>query len=892
MNTTTQRLTDSLGERYRIERELGQGGMATVYLAEDVRHHRKVAIKVLHAELSAVLGPDRFLKEIELTANLQHPHILPLFDSGAADGLLYYVMPYVEGETLRGRLERERQLPVDDAIRIAADVADALDYAHRRHVVHRDIKPENILLVDGRPVVADFGIALAVEQAGGSRMTQTGMSLGTPQYMAPEQAMGDKSVDHRADIYALGAVVYEMLSGEPPFTGPNTQAIVARVITEKPRSLTALRSTVSADVDAAVYSALQKLPADRPATAREFARMLTERRSPFEFVPAQRINSTSLAAGAVMTALLFGIAGYALGYHTHGFTPSEEPPSRLAMLAPNLGGTGPAALHRQIAMTADGSAVVYVAQGESANNILAYQRLDAESPSAISGSDGMVDPTISADGKTIYGFWPASMRGGASRNVRLPLGGGQQVEIPADINTRYLQVSRDGSLLYASLDPNTGVTGSRESVFRKIDRDGKVVSLRGGSRGVRFQQFLSDGRRAVVVNARMGTAAGTASVIDTRDSTSHTITNDQTVEIRIVAGLAVYVTNDGSLWSAPFDEKRGVFSAPKVKIASGVSTTGSGIAQFAVSDNGNVAYIPEEPRWLVLVDRDGRLRNATSERRNYHSPRFSPDGSRISVDLSSESGRDVWILSPSQGTISRATFAGDGHDAEWTSDGRYIRYTSFKSGVLGIFQTRPGGGGPSDSLIADASLGYTGEAITGEHRLITVLNATSQGSGLDIGFIDNDGRGPIRPVLADQFQTLYPAVSPDGKWLAYTSDKSGAQEIYVRPLAGDGDDVQISQNGGTEALWSRDGTEIYYRGGTEHGVDMMAASVRLSPRVEVTARRTLFPANDIVAAVPHANYDLSPDGRTFVMVRRSPATRIVVIQNLPALVKSMRSSAR
>ncbi|MGK2933738.1 MAG: serine/threonine-protein kinase, partial [Gemmatimonadaceae bacterium] len=200
------KLNAALADRYLIEREIGQGGMATVYLAEDVRHHRKVAIKVLHPELSAVLGPERFLKEIELTANLQHPHILPLFDSGSTGGLLFYVMPYVEGETLRGKLARERQLPVPDAVRIAADVADALDYAHKRNVIHRDIKPENILLHDGRPMVADFGIALAVQHAGGTRMTQTGMSLGTPQYMSPEQAMGERDVDHRADIYALAAV--------------------------------------------------------------------------------------------------------------------------------------------------------------------------------------------------------------------------------------------------------------------------------------------------------------------------------------------------------------------------------------------------------------------------------------------------------------------------------------------------------------------------------------------------------------------------------------------------------------------------------------------------------------------------------------------------------------
>jgi serine/threonine-protein kinase len=238
-----------LSDRYRIERELGRGGMATVYLAEDVRHHRKVAVKVLHPELSAVIGSERFLKEIELTAGLQHPHILPLFDSGTADGLLYYVMPWVEGETLRGRLDRERQLPVADAVRIATEIASALEHAHNRHVVHRDIKPENILLQSGSALVADFGIALAVQSAGAERMTQTGLSLGTPHYMAPEQAMGERSVDHRADIYALGAVTWEMLSGEPPFTGPTAQSIIAKVLTEEPGTLTAHRRSVPQAVE-------------------------------------------------------------------------------------------------------------------------------------------------------------------------------------------------------------------------------------------------------------------------------------------------------------------------------------------------------------------------------------------------------------------------------------------------------------------------------------------------------------------------------------------------------------------------------------------------------------------------------------------------------------------
>jgi len=263
---------------YTIERELGSGGMATVYLAHDKKHDRKVAIKILHAELAAVLGAERFLQEIRVTANLQHPHILGLIDSGLVGedggelrGRPYYVMPYVEGESLRQRLDKEQQLPVSDSVRIATDVASALDYAHRHGVVHRDIKPENILLHDGKAIVADFGIALAVTQAGGARMTQTGLSLGTPNYMSPEQAMGERTITARSDIYSLGAVTYEMLSGEPPFTGPTVQAIVARVMTEEPRPLTTQRRSVPPHVAAAVSHALEKVPADRFASAHEFA---------------------------------------------------------------------------------------------------------------------------------------------------------------------------------------------------------------------------------------------------------------------------------------------------------------------------------------------------------------------------------------------------------------------------------------------------------------------------------------------------------------------------------------------------------------------------------------------------------------------------------------------
>ena len=303
-------LKAALAGRYEIERELGQGGMATVYLARDVRHDRLVALKVMHPELAAVLGAERFLREIQISARLHHPHILPLYDSGDAAGFLFYVMPFVEGESLRNRLDRERQLPVDDAVRIASEVADALAYAHSHDVVHRDIKPGNILLESGHAVVADFGIARAITSAGGNRLTETGLAVGTPVYMSPEQAAGDSQIDGRSDIYSLGCVLYEALAGQPPHAGGSAQAIIAKRLTEEVPNVTAARSTVPAEVERAVAKALARVPADRFTTAADFAAALSPDAAPSTATPtgpvaaASRGRSPWLPAAASALALL------------------------------------------------------------------------------------------------------------------------------------------------------------------------------------------------------------------------------------------------------------------------------------------------------------------------------------------------------------------------------------------------------------------------------------------------------------------------------------------------------------------------------------------------------------------------------------------------------------
>ena len=274
MSEMLDRITAGLADRYPVEREIGRGGMATVYLAHDVKHQRQVAIKVLSVELAAVIGAGRFLREIQLAAKLNHPHILPLYDSGQADGLLFYVMPFITGESLRDRLVRDKQLPIAEAVRLTAKIATALDYAHRHDVVHRDIKPENILLHEGEPLISDFGIALAVSEAGGERLTGTGLSIGTPYYMSPEQATGDRQLDARTDIYSLGCVLFEMLAGEPPHTGPTAQAVLARILTEAPRELRKVRPSASASLEQILAKSLSRLPADRYSTAAAFAEAL------------------------------------------------------------------------------------------------------------------------------------------------------------------------------------------------------------------------------------------------------------------------------------------------------------------------------------------------------------------------------------------------------------------------------------------------------------------------------------------------------------------------------------------------------------------------------------------------------------------------------------------
>ena len=445
MSDELGRLKAALAETYAIDRELGRGGMATVYLAEDLKHKRQVAVKVLRADLAAVLGAQRFLREVEVTASLQHPNILPLYDSGQVGDTLYYVMPYLEGESLRQRIDREKQLPVEETVEIVKAICAALQFAHERGVVHRDIKPENVLFQAGQAIVADFGIALALSQASQSRMTATGLSLGTTRYMSPEQVAGSSDLDARSDVYSLGAVTYEMLTGSTPHQGKTAQALLASIVTEVPSPISVTRSMVPANVDAAVQVALAKAPADRFATAERFAQALSdpEFRLPSARAPvhgAARSVGTWVWPG-VAALLLVALAWVAFG--TPDPTPKRVFRAALALPPGQALGSSEA-----VGIAPDGSFFVYsgtAADGE----VLWLRRLDEAVARPIPGTEGGRAPRVSPDGRQVsFAVWG----GGVGRLKVASLTDGVVRTLSDRLNLSNTAWNSDGEIYFRDLD--------------------------------------------------------------------------------------------------------------------------------------------------------------------------------------------------------------------------------------------------------------------------------------------------------------------------------------------------------------------------------------------------------------------------------------------------------
>ena len=874
--TDLNRITTALSDSYTIERELGAGGMATVYLAQDVKHDRKVAVKVLRPELAAVIGAERFLSEIKTTANLQHPHILPLFDSGRtggqadgrSDDFLYYVMPYIDGESLRDLLDREKQLPVEEAVRIASEVASALDYAHRHGVIHRDIKPENILLHDGQALVADFGIALAASKAGGSRMTETGMSLGTPHYMSPEQAMGDRELTAKSDVYALGATLYEMLSGEPPFSGPTAQAIVAKVMTDDPRPLTELRRSVPPEVDAACLQALEKLPADRFASAAEFAQALHDPGFTLGRSSAGASEAASAVPGvwwrdwrpwAVTTVL---VAAAALVGRNSGGAEAPEPLVARFRIALNerQGLTG--APVNTLALSPDGRSVVFVGRAGGSGLQLYLRQLVALEAVPIPGTNGATFPVFSPDGDRVAYFGPGGF-------FVVPLTGGAPTAV-ANIQAQALSQAvwlDDQSMVVTASDGSLSLLGLDGTISRiAVPDTAKKETFLG------VNAVLPDGHTILVIAAQGTGVNGTVVAIDVRDGSRTQVIEGIINAVWYSDGHLLWAQPTGALIGARFDlDELRVVGAPST-VAQGVRQSVGGPAQAAVSATGSLVYIPEQPFNLMLLDHEGR-REIIGEGRRYHNPRFSPDGLQLAMDFSQQGSRDVWSLDLRQKTLTRLTFENDGHDAIWSPDGRYLAYIS----QVGIFRRRADGSGVAESLYV-ATLPTGPLAFTPDGS--TLITSPTGGNGsFDIGLLPMNEERVEQPFIATPFNEGFVALSPDGRWMAYCSDETGRMEVYVRAFPEGGAKILVSLDGGSEPRWSPDGRQLYYIGAKDNAPYLISARVSTGGAFTVQDRTPMFDMSEFEPAAPHANWDVSPDGSRFAMVHQGALSEMVFVLN-------------
>jgi serine/threonine-protein kinase len=865
-----------LGATYALERELGRGGMATVYLASDRKHGRRVAVKVLHAELAAVLGPERFLQEIRVLAALQHPHILGLIDSGVFGeeaGELrrrpFYVMPYVEGESLRRRLDREGPLPIVDAVRIADEVAGALDYAHRHGIVHRDVKPENILLHDGRALVADFGIALAVSNAGGQRMTQTGISLGTPQYMAPEQAMGERGVDARADVYALGVVTYEMLAGEPPFTGPSAQAIVAKVMTERPAEPMTRRGTIPLHVQDAVLTALEKLPADRFASAADFAAALAQRApAPFSRRRAETGRSASRApviALGVIALAMAAVAAWALlrrapapgaavagaVYEATIVLPDSAP---LAYVGSSPLGVGTPAL----AVSPDGATLVFVGQS-GATTRLYVRPLDGSTIAALPGTEGAYAPFFSPDGQSV-GFFTGgtvkrtSLRGGATVSLAelvLPYGGVWLAD------GRILVVAQEGRQLAAV--PSAGGTPTRVGPEALPLRMVFPEPLPGDSTVL----MSTIDTHLAVVSTRTGRAEllgpdGPVALDSVGSAELFAGTNPRFVS----SGHLLYHSLDGAVMAVPFDPGSRRALGPPVPVLSGVRLESIwGVGQLAVTRDGALVYARgANGRLNALVWRNDRGQVDTLAafgRADYGDMDLSPDGTRL-----------VLRMCTSQGTCApHALRLRDGVQVSLPVDDPASIWVSGTFGWADrgerVFDRRRHRGGDTSSV---ATVFYSPETPARSESAagVSVLDVARDGVVL---FERGDSLYVARSIteLGSTTRVGFQLPEPDawghqlrqgGEWVAYTarSEQAGEYVVFLAHTRPPFEHWRASPRGGEEPVWSPAG-ELVYREGNR----WMSVAPPSAPGGRPGAARFLFSGPYL--NVLGRSHDIAPDGR-------------------------------
>jgi serine/threonine-protein kinase len=833
------RLGEALGDRYRLARQLGAGGMALVFLADDLRHDRRVALKVLRPEIAAALGGERFLKEIHVIAKLQHPNILPLFDSGQVDGLLYYVMPFIEGETLREKLIRERQLPLAEAIRITADLGDALAYAHREGVIHRDIKPENVLLSGGRALVVDFGIALGVMEAGGDRLTETGMSLGTPEYMSPEQASGERTIDARTDLYSLACVTYEMLVGDPPFAGRSSRAVIARILTEQPSAIRPLRDTVPEAVEAAVLKALSRVPADRFATVEEYVRALERGR--VKRTAGQRARRRRWRSG--LLAVTGGLAVVVAA----------------AFLVPRLVRRGPPPI------------------GAGQTRRLTYA----------AGLE--LDPAPAPGGRLFaYVAGPA----GRTRLFVQDLTGGNAIPLAADVpgQHRWPRWSPDGTTLaFLAFDEQGAglyLVPALGGATRRLAQSAPLSEIHGIA-------WSPDGRRLAYTQRLEGVLTvaveGGASTLLRREVDTHSPSwSPDGARLAYVSGNPTFVFGGFVLGNIAPSAIRvlPVEGGEPVTVAPPTSLNGSPVW---TPDGRNLLFVSNRDGsrdvYQLPLDGQGRPRGVPirlTTGLNAHTIALSPADGQLAYAVLQVSA-NVWAVDlPAAGSVSSAAArpvttgnqAIEGMDV--TRDGRWLAFDSDLQGNQDIYRMALLDGAP-ERLTTDPSDDFS-PAWSADGRRIAFHSFRT--GNRDVFVLDVDG-GPAERATDWPSHERGPDWSPDGR-LVLNSDRPGTSDLYVMARDPAGvwrESRRLETDGGAEPRWSPDGRWIAY---------LRAGSVMLMP-AEGGAARTLVRADSAAGGTRAWAARWSPDSRSvfyqaFDAARRSSIWAVPVAGGPPRVV--------
>jgi len=852
------RLASALAVRYQIERQLGQGGMATAYLAQDLKHDRKVAIKVLRPELAAVLGADRFVQEIKTTANLQHPNILPLFDSGEASGFLHYVMPYVDGETLRDKLNREKQLGIQEAVRIAMEVAEALDYAHRQDVIHRDIKPENILLHDGRPLVADFGIALAVSAAAGGRMTETGLSLGTPHYMSPEQATGEKDITRRSDIYSLGAVLYEMLTGDPPHTGSTAQQIIMRIVTDETRPVSEIRKSVPPNVGMAVAKALEKLPADRFDSPKSFGEALTD---PHFTSATTRVTASSRRRWSWnrQNASLVAVVGIMTVAAAWGWLrPPPPAPTVVRFTVPVPGGFQTSFGEPNLAVDPAGQTLVY-----PVGWLLYARRIGDWDAFPLPGTERAEGVFFSPDGRSV-GFW----QDGALKRVSLD-GAPPTVIDPNAGVVMGASWGEDGSIVYA---PYFGTNG----LFRVASDGGtdpiQITNVADslGETGHRWPTILPGGRQIVyTTTGRSGGWDDASIIVHDLDTGRHkTLRQGVTYARYLPTGHLLFVEATGAILAAPFDlgdldiVGSSVAVVPQVRLMAV-----SGGATYAVSNNGTLTFVRDSiwtTKSLMWRDRTGRTQGQLGPGLYGNYVTVSPDGRRVALTIRSARNDDIFWIDVETGERQRASIdLAEDETPIWSPDGARIAYSSQGPGHTQRINVMSAVAGSMPTLLYEGANHIHLSSWSPDGRWLALFEFHPERAS-DIWALSLDSTSTLLPIDTTAFDTRDAAFSPDGRWVAYSrGNEIGRHDLWVASFPDPTYRQPITTTGGVGPRWSPDGRELFFfRGDTLMVIPVSTgASFRLlgSPRAVLRAPDMAF--NDL-----SPDYAISPDGSRFLFV--------------------------